>query len=110
MKYIWSIDTPRNKKGVLSVPADFDENKIKVNDCSFVSVNTLISLGWIKPVEENKELSQILTRLSEVAGFSKPIEEKKLTEEEILEAITYVVGHHEVSARRLAKFLAEHLK
>lgn len=100
MQYIWAIDTPWAKKGEPAVLAEFDETKIKVNAASFASIETLHSLGWIKPVEDN------VTEIDNI---------KKLTEEEILEAITnyFVVGSagtRSLSLEKLAKFLAEHLK
>ena len=55
--YLWAIDTPWAKKGT--------EYRPSVSDKYIASKETLIDLGWIKPVED-----------------------KKLTEEEILEAIT----------------------
>jgi len=101
--HIWAIDTPWAKKWM-----EYRGNKIIISyltsptTCKTYDLdeNYFLALGWIKPVEE-----------------------KKLTEEEILHAITYEhletgkfgsgVGSYvelRIDKRKLAKFLAEHLK
>jgi len=68
--YLWAIDTPWAKKGEEYKPAppDFTITRYRTDEdpeMFLLQTSTLLSLGWIKPVED-----------------------KKLTEEEILGAIT----------------------
>lgn len=107
MQYVWNIDTPWAKKGevyftVLSVSYR--------GEAKVLEINRLLSLGWIKPVEEKPcgYDGANFEKRGGGNGYEQPVEEKKLTEEEILEAITW--GHGEnLDIRALAKLLAEHL-
>jgi ribosome biogenesis protein Tsr3 len=102
--HLWAIDTPWAKKGTEYKHCNHAWAGLYVNECRHgepkqCSVQDLINIGWIKPVED-----------------------KKLTEEEILEKIANytevhykdgtkeIVGETRISAVKLAKLLAEHLK
>lgn len=98
--YIWAIDTPWAKKGTEYKLCNHVWAGLYVNECSHgepkqCSVQDLINIGWIKPIEND--------------GV------KKLTEEEILEAITTTsrsstgIVVSSFSIYKLSKLLAEHL-
>jgi hypothetical protein len=96
--YIWAIDTPWAKKG-----EEYNDEE-KVTYCKPTSDRRgLVSLSY-RGVTQEKLLD---------IGWIKPVEDKKLTEEEILAKITLHVdtlGNCYIDGRKLAKFLAEHLK
>lgn len=91
--YIWAIDTPWAKKGDKYTGSFIQLERFGTKPIYFFNQreeDKMIHLGWIKPVED-----------------------KKLTEEEILEAICFNVGQMNgvhLDIRKLSKFLAEHLK
>lgn len=117
--FIWAIDTPWAKKGCgyddkmkLCYLIYLEEKNISPSS-SYVLKSELISLGWIKPVEKNKVVG------SERGGNGEV--KKKLTAEEIFEAITsYEVISISpegvlstsidkiIDTKKLAQFLAEH--
>lgn len=97
--HIWAIDTPWAKKGTAYRGYTVIMHNLisRIYGQTFtLNEKKLLDLGWIKPVED-----------------------KKLTEEEILEAITHttIVPNNTaplvtrtISSLKIAKFLAEHLK
>ena len=91
MQYVWATNTPWANVGDIIEPHGIItcEDKIFVGT-ALEPIEKILELGWIKILEH---------------------EEPKLTEEEILEAITS--SQHKLKyldIEKLAKFLAEHLK
>jgi hypothetical protein len=89
--YLWTLDTPWAKKGDTAEITDHCWVSGVWLGHQHVGKQILLDLGWIKFVEEKG----------------------KLTAEEILGKITQYVdslGNCYVSGRKLAAFLAEHLK
>lgn len=93
--YIWAIDTPWAKKG--TEYKEFSYSELGSIYFNTVKIGDLLDIGWIKPVEDKKQEISVdysdgddetvlMVRIPN-SQKSKPVEDKKLTEEEILEAI-----------------------
>jgi hypothetical protein len=93
MKHRWTLDTPWAKKGMEYTQVEYKvlyKPEPMFTFSGLTTIDELLSLGWIKPVEEKG----------------------KLTAAEILGKITFQDAHDSavLEPRLLAAFLAEHLK